>query len=110
RLGRWGPGRHHRRRRPPDRGRDRPAGGRPARPVGAAPRDPGPAAGGAGGDPLYAEEFVRLLSDRGLLVRSGRVVRLATTAAIPFPDTVQAPTATPLHMPAARRHALRPRP
>src|SRR5829696_5719692 len=30
---------------PLHRGRDRPAGGRPGRPVGAAPRDPGPAAG-----------------------------------------------------------------
>ena len=31
----------------------------------------------AGGNPLYAEEFVRMLSDRGLLVRTGRVAQPA---------------------------------
>ena len=60
----------------------------------------------AGGNPLYAEEFVRLLSDRGLLVRSGRVVRLATTAAIPFLDTVQALIAARLDMLPAGGKAL----
>src|SRR4029453_10339094 len=60
----------------------------------------------AGGNPLYAEEFVRLLSDRGLLVRSGRVVRLATTATIPFPDTVQALIAARLAMLPAGGKAL----
>ena len=60
----------------------------------------------AGGNPLYAEEFVRLLSDRGLLVRSGRVVRLAATAAIPFPDTVQALIAARLDMLPAGGKAL----
>jgi class 3 adenylate cyclase/tetratricopeptide (TPR) repeat protein len=44
----------------------------------------------AGGNPLYAEEFVRLLTDRGLLVTDGATVRLARDASIPFPDTVQA--------------------
>ena len=44
----------------------------------------------AGGNPLYAEEFVRLLTDRGLLVPGGHTVRLAAGAEIPFPDTVQA--------------------
>jgi class 3 adenylate cyclase len=44
----------------------------------------------AGGNPLYAEEFVRLLTDRGLLVVDGGTVRLAAEAEIPFPDTVQA--------------------
>jgi len=41
----------------------------------------------AGGNPLYAEEFVRLLVDRGLLTRHGR---LAGAAELPLPDTVQA--------------------
>jgi class 3 adenylate cyclase/tetratricopeptide (TPR) repeat protein len=41
----------------------------------------------AGGNPLYAEEFVRLLTDRGLLTGHGR---LAAAADLPLPDTVQA--------------------
>jgi class 3 adenylate cyclase/tetratricopeptide (TPR) repeat protein len=41
----------------------------------------------AGGNPLYAEEFVRLLTDRGLLTGQGR---LASAADLPLPDTVQA--------------------
>jgi tetratricopeptide (TPR) repeat protein len=41
----------------------------------------------AGGNPLYAEEFVRLLTDRGLLTRQGRLVRVSD---LPLPDTVQA--------------------
>ena len=58
----------------------------------------------AGGNPLYAEEFVRLLTDRGLLVRSGSVVRLA--AAVPFPDNVQALIAARLDMLPAAGKAL----
>jgi len=42
----------------------------------------------AGGNPLYAEEFVRMLKDRGLLVRHGRSWELAEGAKIPFPDSV----------------------
>jgi tetratricopeptide (TPR) repeat protein len=60
----------------------------------------------AGGNPLYAEEFARLLTDRGLLVRSGRMVRLETTAAIPFPDSVQALIAARLDMLPAGGKAL----
>ncbi|HZA83892.1 MAG TPA: AAA family ATPase, partial [Actinomycetes bacterium] len=41
----------------------------------------------AGGNPLYAEEFVRLLTDRGLLTRHGHLVRASD---LPPPDTVQA--------------------
>ena len=42
----------------------------------------------AGGNPLYAEEFVRMLKDRGLLVPRGRSWELAEGAEIPFPDSV----------------------
>jgi predicted ATPase len=41
----------------------------------------------AGGNPLYAEEFVRLLIDRGLLTRHGRLNRASD---LPLPETVQA--------------------
>ena len=44
----------------------------------------------AEGNPLYAEEFVRLLTDRELLVPHGRTVRLAPGAAITVPETLQA--------------------
>ena len=44
----------------------------------------------AGGNPLYAEEFVRLLRDRGLLVGQKRIIGLADGAEIPFPESVQA--------------------
>jgi class 3 adenylate cyclase/tetratricopeptide (TPR) repeat protein len=43
----------------------------------------------AGGNPLYTEEFVRMLTDRGILERTGHTVRLSA-AEIPVPDTVQA--------------------
>ena len=41
----------------------------------------------AGGNPLYAEEFVRLLTDRGLLTGRGHLVR---TSDLLLPDTIQA--------------------
>jgi class 3 adenylate cyclase/tetratricopeptide (TPR) repeat protein len=41
----------------------------------------------AGGNPLYAEEFVRLLADQGLLKPHGH---LAHVSDLPLPDTVQA--------------------
>jgi class 3 adenylate cyclase/tetratricopeptide (TPR) repeat protein len=44
----------------------------------------------AGGNPLYAEEFVRMLSDRGALERDGSVIRVAAGAEIPVPETVHA--------------------
>jgi class 3 adenylate cyclase/tetratricopeptide (TPR) repeat protein len=44
----------------------------------------------ADGNPLYAEEFVRLLSDRDLLVRSGSSWELKAGADVPFPDSVHA--------------------
>ena len=43
-----------------------------------------------GGNPLYAEEYVRLLLDRGLLLRSRGVLRLKEGEELPLPDTVQA--------------------
>jgi class 3 adenylate cyclase/tetratricopeptide (TPR) repeat protein len=43
-----------------------------------------------GGNPLYAEEFVRMLLDRGVLERHGRTVRIAPGSEIPVPETVQA--------------------
>jgi class 3 adenylate cyclase/tetratricopeptide (TPR) repeat protein len=44
----------------------------------------------ADGNPLYAEEFVRLLKDRDLLVRKGSSWELREGADVPFPDSVQA--------------------
>jgi len=41
----------------------------------------------AGGNPLYAEEFVRLLTDRGLLTRPGDPARASD---LPLPESVQA--------------------
>jgi class 3 adenylate cyclase/tetratricopeptide (TPR) repeat protein len=44
----------------------------------------------AGGNPLYAEEFVRLLKDKDLLIRKGSSWELREGAEVPFPDSVQA--------------------
>jgi class 3 adenylate cyclase/tetratricopeptide (TPR) repeat protein len=44
---------------------------------------------GAGGNPLYAEEYVRMLVDRGLLRTDGASLELADTE-LPFPESVQA--------------------
>jgi class 3 adenylate cyclase/tetratricopeptide (TPR) repeat protein len=44
----------------------------------------------AGGNPLYAEEFVRLLKDKDLVVRKGSSWELKESAEVPFPDSVQA--------------------
>jgi class 3 adenylate cyclase/tetratricopeptide (TPR) repeat protein len=44
----------------------------------------------AGGNPLYAEEFVRLLKDKELLVRRGSSWELVEGAEVPFPDSVRA--------------------
>jgi len=38
------------------------------------------------GNPLYAEEFIRMLSDRGILQRRGRVLSIDAGADIPMPD------------------------
>jgi class 3 adenylate cyclase/tetratricopeptide (TPR) repeat protein len=44
----------------------------------------------AGGNPLYAEEFVRLLKDKDLLVQKGSSWELKEGAEVPFPDSVHA--------------------
>jgi class 3 adenylate cyclase/tetratricopeptide (TPR) repeat protein len=44
----------------------------------------------AGGNPLYAEEFVRLLKDKDRVVRKGSSWELKEGAEVPFPDSVQA--------------------
>jgi len=43
----------------------------------------------SGGNPLYAEEFVRLLKDRKILTKEGSTWRLDPTAEIPLPSGVQ---------------------
>jgi class 3 adenylate cyclase/tetratricopeptide (TPR) repeat protein len=44
----------------------------------------------SGGNPLFVQEFVRLLRDRALLVRDGSSWRLAEDAEVPVPHSVQA--------------------
>jgi class 3 adenylate cyclase/tetratricopeptide (TPR) repeat protein len=44
----------------------------------------------AGGNPLYAEEFARMLLDRGILQRRGRTFEVAADREIPVPETVHA--------------------
>ena len=44
----------------------------------------------AGGNPLYAVEFVQLLKDKNLLVRKASRWELREGAEVPFPDSVQA--------------------
>jgi class 3 adenylate cyclase/tetratricopeptide (TPR) repeat protein len=55
----------------------------------------------SGGNPLYAEEFVRMLTDRGILSR-GRIV----APEIPVPDSVQALIAARLDTLSPERKAL----
>jgi class 3 adenylate cyclase/tetratricopeptide (TPR) repeat protein len=56
----------------------------------------------AGGNPLYAEEFVRMLADRGLLTPEGEL----RDADIPVPDNVQALIAARLDTLAPERKTL----
>jgi class 3 adenylate cyclase/tetratricopeptide (TPR) repeat protein len=44
----------------------------------------------SGGNPLYAEEFVRMLKDRGLLLRHGESWTLTPVEELPYPESVQA--------------------
>jgi class 3 adenylate cyclase/tetratricopeptide (TPR) repeat protein len=58
----------------------------------------------AGGNPLYAEEFVRMLRDRELLDSQGT---LRTDAQVPFPDSIHALIAARLDtLPAERKSLL----
>jgi class 3 adenylate cyclase/tetratricopeptide (TPR) repeat protein len=50
----------------------------------------GPILDRAAGNPLYAEEFVRLLKDRDLVVKKGASWELREGADVPFPHSVQA--------------------
>jgi len=43
----------------------------------------------SGGNPLYAEEYVRMLADRGFLRRTGSSWRLERAGELPLPETVQ---------------------
>ncbi len=60
----------------------------------------------AGGNPLYAEEFVRMLQDRKLLVLVGRTLRLREEADFTFPDGIQALVAPRLDTLDPERKAL----
>ena len=60
----------------------------------------------AGGNPLYAMEFVRLLKDRHLLRRTGQAFVLAEGVEIPQPESVQALIAARLDMLAPERKAV----
>jgi tetratricopeptide (TPR) repeat protein len=60
----------------------------------------------AGGNPLYAEEFVRMLVDRGVLQRRGEVWTVDEAAEFPLPETVQALIAARLDTLAPDRKSL----
>ena len=45
---------------------------------------------GSAGNPLFAEEFVRLLQDKRMIIDKGSGWELAEDAQVPFPDSVQA--------------------
>ena len=61
----------------------------------------------AGGNPLYAEEFIRMLVDRGVLARSGASWDLTSGEdEIPVPETVQALIAARLDTLSPERKAL----
>ncbi len=60
----------------------------------------------SGGNPLYAEEFVRLLKDKELLIKKGSSWELKEGAEIPFPDSVQALIAARLDTLAPERKAM----
>ena len=60
----------------------------------------------SGGNPLYAEEFVRMLIDGGALVRRGRTWELAADADVTVPDSVQALIAARLDTLSSERKAL----
>ncbi|MGH2996730.1 MAG: ATP-binding protein, partial [Gaiellaceae bacterium] len=60
----------------------------------------------AEGNPLYAEEYVRMLQDRGFLHRDGRGWRLERAEELPLPETVQGLIAARLDALASEEKAL----
>jgi class 3 adenylate cyclase/tetratricopeptide (TPR) repeat protein len=61
----------------------------------------------AGGNPLYAQEFVHMLRDRGVLEQRGRVLEVARGAEIAVPETIEALIAARLDtLPPARKSLL----
>jgi class 3 adenylate cyclase/tetratricopeptide (TPR) repeat protein len=61
----------------------------------------------SGGNPLYAEQFTRLLKDRGILTRHGPTWTVDPGADIPIPYSVHAMIAARLDMlPPERKHLL----
>ena len=61
----------------------------------------------SGGNPLFAEEYVRLLDDRGLLDVSDGAVRLRSGATLPVPNSIGALLAARLDtLPRARKAVL----
>jgi class 3 adenylate cyclase/tetratricopeptide (TPR) repeat protein len=60
----------------------------------------------AGGNPLYAGEFARMLADRGIVERRGQTMQVAAGADIPIPETVQAVIAARLDTLPAEQKAL----
>jgi len=60
----------------------------------------------SGGNPLFAEELVRLLQDRGLLEERSGKVALKPSAEVPLPDSIGALIAARLDLLSAERKAL----
>jgi len=60
----------------------------------------------SGGNPLFAEELVRLLQDRGLLEERSGKVALKPGAEVPLPDSIGALIAARLDLLSAERKAL----
>ena len=60
----------------------------------------------SGGNPLFAEELVRLLQDRGLLEGRGGKVALKPGAELPLPDSIGSLIAARLDLLSAERRAL----
>jgi len=63
--------------------------------------------GRAEGNPLYAEQYVRMLADRGFLVRGTGGWELAGTGELPMPESLQGIIAARLDgLPATEKHLL----
>ncbi|HEX3327176.1 MAG TPA: adenylate/guanylate cyclase domain-containing protein [Actinomycetota bacterium] len=60
----------------------------------------------AGGNPLYAEEFIRMLRDRGILKAKGKVLALERDTDIPLPESIHALIAARLDTLSPERKSL----